>query len=297
MSDRVQKVEINDADETAKEVYEDFMAVNDSPDVCSLTKVLAIWPALLKSKWVGTRALMYSDEGKLSKRLKNSIALVVASSKKCEERKQFYAHALKTLNLSDEEIRAIIRIDEDLLDEKEKVILKYAFKCSSEPLRVTDLDFEIIRDVGMSEWEIVEMQEVITRAAYYINYSNTLDLTAEPWYAGFDFKDAQPPPQKPYMENDKFGKYIDMYHNMVNKFAEKNRRHLKLNPDSARVQALLEGLARNRIEFGKAYCPCMVNRISGSEIENRKRICPCSFHKEDIEKEGACECGMFVSAN
>lgn len=91
-----------------------------------------------------------------------------------------------------------------------------------------------------------------------------------------------------------FEELIQKYQKMVKTHAEKNRHFLKLNPDEQRVHQLLVGLAKNKLEFGKHFCPCMVKRICGDPAEDRKRICPCYWHKQDIELDGECECGMFV---
>lgn len=292
---RISKVEIDKADEVTRGVYLEFMKLNNSPDVCSIFKVLAHWPALLKSKWVATKAIMY-DQGKLSQSFKNGIALIVAAAKSCEERIQFYVYVLKKEGLSDEEIRAIIRIDQERLSKVECRILRYALKSSSEPLRVTDQDFDELKELGMSNWELVEMQEIITRAAYYVNFSNTLNLKAESWYKSPGWDQIHPPILEDYKKDPNYQKFIDQFRQMAITFAEKNKSYLKLNPDTEKVEALLDGLARNRIEFGKGYCPCMIQRISKDELQNRMRICPCAFHREDIEKDGMCECGMFVKA-
>jgi ferredoxin-thioredoxin reductase catalytic subunit len=93
-----------------------------------------------------------------------------------------------------------------------------------------------------------------------------------------------------------FEKLIEQFRKMVNSHVKKNKEVLKLNPDNKRVHHLLVGLARNKIDFGKHFCPCMVKRISGDPAENRKRVCPCNWHKRDIELDGHCECGMFVKS-
>jgi ferredoxin-thioredoxin reductase catalytic subunit len=93
-----------------------------------------------------------------------------------------------------------------------------------------------------------------------------------------------------------FEKLIWKCRRMVTDYAKKNSHFLKLNPNEKKVHELLVGLARNKIDFGYHFCPCMVMRICGDPAENRKRICPCYWHKKDIELDGACECGMFVKA-
>ena len=69
----------------------------------------------------------------------------------------------------------------------------------------------------------------------------------------------------------------------------------KLNPDTAIVETIMHGLARNKQKHGRAYCPCMF--VTGDPVEDKKIICPCRVHREDIEKSGKCHCGLFVKSD
>jgi len=66
-----------------------------------------------------------------------------------------------------------------------------------------------------------------------------------------------------------------------------------LHPDEVLVRNVLEGLARNKARYGRAYCPC--RPIAGDRESDKPNICPCRSHKADIGRDGACECGIFVS--
>ena len=72
-------------------------------------------------------------------------------------------------------------------------------------------------------------------------------------------------------------------------YAEKNG--FKLNPDREAVERLIKGLLENEKKYGARYCPC--RRVSGGLEEDRPKICPCQWHKEEIEKDGHCFCGLF----
>jgi len=76
----------------------------------------------------------------------------------------------------------------------------------------------------------------------------------------------------------------------ADKYAE--RRGYKLNPDEDRVAEVIHGLAVREEKFGKRYCPCRI--ITGNDVEDRKIICPCIYHTDEIENEGACHCRLFV---
>lgn len=76
------------------------------------------------------------------------------------------------------------------------------------------------------------------------------------------------------------------------KYAEKN--NLKLNPDEEIVERIIYLLSQNEIKYGFRYCPC--RKISGNLEEDRLKICPCFWHKKEIEKDGHCHCGLFLKS-
>jgi len=73
-------------------------------------------------------------------------------------------------------------------------------------------------------------------------------------------------------------------------YARKNG--FSLNPDREAVERIVKGLLEREKKFGARYCPC--RRITQDQEEDRKIICPCVFHRQEIEKEGHCLCGLFI---
>nr|MCH9741083.1 sulfurtransferase [Campylobacterota bacterium] len=58
------------------------------------------------------------------------------------------------------------------------------------------------------------------------------------------------------------------------------------------------GLARNKLMYGKRYCPCFM--VIGETKEEQKaadnRICPCKPALEkEIPEDGKCHCGIFCT--
>jgi ferredoxin-thioredoxin reductase catalytic chain len=78
---------------------------------------------------------------------------------------------------------------------------------------------------------------------------------------------------------------------IVTKYAESSP--FSLNPDKAVVRNIITGLMKNKIRYGYAYCPC--KEVTGIPEKDRDNICPCRTHKEEIARQGTCECGLFVS--
>ena len=68
-----------------------------------------------------------------------------------------------------------------------------------------------------------------------------------------------------------------------------------VHPDEVVVRNILRGLAENWARYGRFYCPC--RKVSGIAEKDRENICPCKMHKEDIARDGVCECGLFVNSS
>ena len=68
----------------------------------------------------------------------------------------------------------------------------------------------------------------------------------------------------------------------------------KINPNRKIVEGVVRGLLEREKKFGERYCPC--RRVTGDKEEDKKIICPCVYHKEEIEKDGHCHCDLFVKA-
>ncbi|MFA6190317.1 MAG: ferredoxin-thioredoxin reductase catalytic domain-containing protein [Candidatus Staskawiczbacteria bacterium] len=66
----------------------------------------------------------------------------------------------------------------------------------------------------------------------------------------------------------------------------------QLNPDEKVVERIIDGLLRNEEKYGAQYCPC--RRVSGDKEEDAKKICPCIWHKDEVEKGGHCFCNLYV---
>jgi ferredoxin-thioredoxin reductase catalytic chain len=79
---------------------------------------------------------------------------------------------------------------------------------------------------------------------------------------------------------------------MVHRYTK--RGPCELNPDPVTLEYVVAGLTRNLLEHGRWYCPC--REVTGDPERDRKNICPCPQHKADIDRDGVCECGIFVSA-
>jgi len=84
------------------------------------------------------------------------------------------------------------------------------------------------------------------------------------------------------------------------KFVEKVNKQFGFvqNPDEEVNDGIAMGLARNKLMYGKRFCPCFI--VQGETEEERKkadnRVCPCKPALEkEIPEDGLCHCGIFCT--
>jgi ferredoxin-thioredoxin reductase catalytic subunit len=91
-------------------------------------------------------------------------------------------------------------------------------------------------------------------------------------------------------DEKKFRAAIERVTRNAERYAE--RAGLALQPDRAQRDYVLQGLARDLLKYGRAYCPC--RKVTGNPEKDRANLCPCRTHRAEIEQSGQCECGLFT---
>jgi len=66
----------------------------------------------------------------------------------------------------------------------------------------------------------------------------------------------------------------------------------KLNPNKKIVDNILKRELVLKKEKGELYCPC--RRLTGDKEKDKKIICPCAYHRDEIKNDGHCHCFLFV---
>ncbi|MDX9813284.1 MAG: ferredoxin-thioredoxin reductase catalytic domain-containing protein [Sulfurimonas sp.] len=69
------------------------------------------------------------------------------------------------------------------------------------------------------------------------------------------------------------------------------------NPQAEVNEGVQLGLARNKMMYGKYFCPCfMVETVDGKAKSVDDRICPCKpAIEKEIPEDGVCHCGIYCT--
>ncbi|OCL81979.1 ferredoxin-thioredoxin reductase catalytic domain-containing protein [Arcobacter porcinus] len=90
--------------------------------------------------------------------------------------------------------------------------------------------------------------------------------------------------------SEEFKEEFELTKKFTNSVLEKY--NLVFNPDEELNRSIQMGLTRNKLIYGKTYCPCFM--LVENEEENR--LCPCKPALEkEIPQSGMCHCGIFCT--
>ncbi len=173
---RINPLNLQEVSGEAKAVYEEIQ--NAFGMVPNLFRTYAHFPPLLKANWEKTKALMMG--GSLSREIKECIAVVVSQANSCQYCVAVHSTMLEGLGFTDERIQAIQKnLDAAALSQKERKLLDFVKKSTLTPLMITDQEFQELRELGVTDSEIVEMQGVMELFTGYNKFLDSLSVTID----------------------------------------------------------------------------------------------------------------------
>jgi len=100
------------------------------------------------------------------------------------------------------------------------------------------------------------------------------------------------------MSSMKFKEELEKTKKFVLKVCESKGWLLNCNEDV--VEGVIMGLARNKVLYGKRYCPCFTvvpdPEKEGKFKSSDERVCPCKpAIEKEIPEDGICHCQLFCT--
>jgi uncharacterized peroxidase-related enzyme len=141
----------------------------------NLFRTYAHHPPLLRANWEKLKAVMM--QGALSRRLKETIALLVSADNGCEYCVHAHSGALKALGVDDATLEAIRNgeLERADFDAKERELVGLMRKANRAPHEVSQADFEKTRNAGTTDAELIEAYGVLET---FVAFNKFLDSVA-----------------------------------------------------------------------------------------------------------------------
>ncbi|MDD5760423.1 MAG: peroxidase-related enzyme [Desulfobulbaceae bacterium] len=130
---------------------------------------------LLKANWNKVKAVM--GEGALSQKTKQAIAVLVSRDNGCAYCVAAHTGALRAMGISEDEIKTI---EEDLSQANfsvmEQALISFARKANTAPTRISDEEFELVKNAGASDAEIIEALGVMELFTAFNKFLDSLQV-------------------------------------------------------------------------------------------------------------------------
>ncbi len=133
--------------------------------VPNIFKTMAHYPPLLALNWNRVKTLMM--QGNLSRKLKETIAVLISKDNSCNYCITAHTLFLKAIGMPEDDLFAIQKdaIEKANFSDKEKALIAFVRKANSAPLEITDEAFAPLRQTNATDAEILEalgVMEVFT---------------------------------------------------------------------------------------------------------------------------------------
>lgn len=170
------RLTVIEKEQASKEVQEIFLEIEGAfGTVPNLFKTYSHFPPLLKANWNKVKAVMM--QGSLSRKTKESIALLVSKDNSCAYCVTAHTAALKFIGVRENEINIIENeIEKSKFTEKERVLITFARKANKDPIRITDKEFGKLKKAGASDSEIVETLGVMELFTAFNKFLDSLNV-------------------------------------------------------------------------------------------------------------------------
>jgi len=143
----------SNADPKVQRIFEEIEGAFGQ--VPNLFRTYAHFPPLLEANWNKVKAAMTG--GKLSRELKEAIAVLVSQDNGCDYCVAAHETALRAVGVAPEEIRKIeADLENSAFTPKELALIELARQANRAPLRMSEELFRTARSYGASDAEIVE---------------------------------------------------------------------------------------------------------------------------------------------
>ncbi|MFU8814360.1 MAG: peroxidase-related enzyme [Pseudomonadales bacterium] len=173
---RLRLVEGVGGDARVARIFKEIEAAQGS--VPNLYRVYAHNPDVLETNWMRVRTVML--QGSLSRKLKESIAVVVSNDNDCRYCVEHHSQALLALGVAGEEVQRLLR---DPLagnfEPKERALLALTRQANRDPHGASDAQIAVARQVGTTDSEIIEALAVMELFVSFNRFVNTLEIPLE----------------------------------------------------------------------------------------------------------------------
>ncbi|MFQ5962917.1 MAG: carboxymuconolactone decarboxylase family protein [Candidatus Scalinduaceae bacterium] len=174
---RIRALDKNDVSDEVRIIFAEIESAFGM--VPNLFKTSAHFPPLLKANWDKVKAVMMG--GNLSRKVKETIAVLVSKDNSCQYCVGAHSMSLKAIGVTDKTLEHIHNMDvaEAGFSEKEITLILFAQKANNNPNRIPESDFQKLINLGATEPEIVEALGVMELFTAFNKFIDSLEVALD----------------------------------------------------------------------------------------------------------------------
>lgn len=150
-------------DEVA-EVLVDFRQRMGFPDAPNFIKAQSSAPFVMKGTWGLVQNILVN--GNLPRSLKEMLFVAISMDRKCGYCEAAHVACCRMLGVDEETIEQLVKNVEDLMPERTRDIINFGRKCARAPQSLVDGDFQLLKDHGLDNAELLELIAMSGLAVY-----------------------------------------------------------------------------------------------------------------------------------
>ncbi|MCB0193394.1 MAG: peroxidase-related enzyme [Anaerolineae bacterium] len=143
-------------DPKVQAVYNEIQTELGFGMVPNIFKSMGTNPDFLEHNWNQFRSTVL--QGHLPRTLKEMIGVVISQANNSAYAMQVHLHSLSAFGTSEAILQALVANFENCpLPEREKAIIRFGLQAATQPLTLSQVDYQHLKDLGLDESEIFEI--------------------------------------------------------------------------------------------------------------------------------------------
>jgi uncharacterized peroxidase-related enzyme len=143
-------------DPKVKAVYNEILAELGFGIVPNLFKSMAISPDFLEASWKKFRSTIL--QGEVPRTIKEMIGIAISQANGSRYALEVHLHGLSVLGIGEEVLQTLVCDFANCpLPEREKAVISFGLLAATKPHKLTDADYQYLRELGLEQSEIFEL--------------------------------------------------------------------------------------------------------------------------------------------
>jgi len=164
-----------DASSEVVEIYKDIKRGFQIPFIPNFFKAQASSPQVLSTTWQAVKGILVNGKH-VPRTIKEMIFVAIAGTRQCNYCEAAHLAFCKVLGVDEATRNTLINALDRLVPKSTQDIVKFATKVATDPTHLVDQDYEIVKQHGVSDAELMEIIAMASLAMYATIIADALKI-------------------------------------------------------------------------------------------------------------------------